>query len=67
MAEHQLDRADVHSISEEPTRAVDLPQLGAIDAGIAVRALRLVPVGEQDQRLPCRLETGDSDVCADSS
>jgi hypothetical protein len=58
MAEHQLDRADVHVLREEATRAlvtqvvpvqVDLPQLGAIDACARLRALRLVTVGDQEQ------------------
>jgi len=56
MAEHQLDRPDVHVLCQEATRAlvtevvpmqVDLPQLGAIDACTGSRALRLVPVGDQ--------------------
>jgi hypothetical protein len=33
---------------------VDLPQLGAIDTCTGFRALRVVPVGNQEQRLPVR-------------
>lgn len=56
VAEHQLYRADVHPIAQEPTGAlvtevvpvqVDLPQLGAIDARTGFRALRVVAVREQ--------------------
>jgi hypothetical protein len=67
MAEHQLNRTDVHVLRQEATRAlvtevvpmqVDLPQLGAIDACTGFRALRFVPVGDQQQRLPGRFEVG---------
>jgi hypothetical protein len=67
MAEHQLNRPDVHVLCQEATRAlvtevvpvqVDLPQFGAVDARTGFRALRLVPVGDQKQRLPGRLEVG---------
>jgi len=49
MPEHQLNRADVHVLRQETTRAlvtqvvpvqVDLPQLGAIDACPGFRSLR---------------------------
>jgi hypothetical protein len=55
VAEHQLDRPDVHSIAQEPAGAlvtevvpvqVDLSKLGAIDACTRFRAFRVVPVGE---------------------
>ena len=51
MAEHQLNRADVHVLRQEATRAlvtqvvpvqVDLLELDAIDACTGFRALRLV-------------------------
>ena len=67
MAEHQLNRADVHVLRQEATRAlvtevvpvqVDLPELRAIDPCTRLRALGLVPVGDQEQRLPGRLEVG---------
>jgi hypothetical protein len=53
VAEHQLDRADVHSIAQEPTGAlvtevvpvqVDLPELLAIDASTVFRAFENVDV-----------------------
>jgi hypothetical protein len=53
--EHQLDDADVDAVREEAARAfvtqvmpvqVDLTQLGAIDAGSRLRALRLVAVSD---------------------
>jgi hypothetical protein len=53
VAEHQLNRPDVHVLRQKATRAlvtqvvpvqIDLPQLGAIDACAGFRALRLVPV-----------------------
>jgi hypothetical protein len=51
VAEHQLDRADVHSIAQEPMGVlvtevvpvqVDLPELLVIDAGTVFRAFRVV-------------------------
>ena len=67
MAEHQLNRADVHVLRQEATRAlvtevvpvqVDLPELGPIDAGAWLGALRVVAIGDQEQRLLGRLEVG---------
>ncbi len=55
MAEHQLDRADVHPIAQEPGGAfvtevmpvqVDLPELLSIDASTVFRAFRVVAVRE---------------------
>jgi hypothetical protein len=68
VAEHQLDRADVHSIAQEPTGAlvtevvpvqVDLPELLAIDASTGFRTFGIVTVREEQQRFPCRLEAAD--------
>src|SRR5207253_3553241 len=65
VAEHQLDRADVHSIAQEPTGAlvteivpvqVDLPELLAIAASTVFRAFRVVAVRDEQQRLPSGLE-----------
>jgi hypothetical protein len=60
MTQHQLNRADVYVLRQEATSAfvtqvvpvqVDLPQLGAIDAGTWLGALRVVAIGDQEQRL----------------
>ena len=60
-----LDRADVHSITQEPAGAlvtqvgpvqIDLPELLAIDARAWLRTLRVVAVCDEQQRLPRRLE-----------
>jgi hypothetical protein len=56
MAEHQLDRTDVHSISQEPTGAlvtevvpvqVDLPQRGTIDAAPGFARLVSWPLADE--------------------
>jgi hypothetical protein len=65
VAEHQLDRADVYAVAQEPAGAfvteivpvqVDLPELLAIDASTVFRAFRVVPVRDKQQRLPSGLE-----------
>lgn len=62
MAEHQLNRADVHVLRQEATRAlmtqvvpvqINLVELGAIDARTRLRTLRLVA------ELPGSLEATD--------
>ena len=65
MAEHELDRADVHSVAQEPTGAlvpeivpvqVDLSELLAIDTSTGFRALCVVAVRDEKQGLPSGLE-----------
>ena len=71
VAEHQLDRADVHSIAQEPTGAlvtevvpvqVDLPELLPIYARTVFRAFRVVAVGDEEQRLPSGLKALDAPI-----
>jgi hypothetical protein len=61
VTEHQLDRADVHSIAQEPTGAlvtevvpvqIDLPEFLAIDASTVFRAFRVVAVRDKKQGTP---------------
>jgi len=65
MAEHQLDGADVHTVSQKPAGSlvtkvvpvqIDLPQLGAIDARAGFGPPGVVPVGEEQERFPGSLE-----------
>jgi hypothetical protein len=79
MAEHQPNRADVYVLRQEATRAfvtqvvpvqVDLPQLGAIDAGTWLGALRVVAIAirSSDSQAVLKLATnspaGDPKTCA---
>jgi hypothetical protein len=66
--EHQLNRANVHSVAQEAAGPfvtevmpvqVDLAQLGAIDAGTGFRARDVVAVREQQQGFPRCLEVLD--------
>ena len=58
VADHQLDRADVHAIAQEPTGAfvtevvpvqVDLPELLSVDACTVFRTFRVVAVATRSR------------------